>query len=76
MQSTKTLCAVVAAMAMSGAAMAQKGETVKIAWIDALSGLTAATGQNQLEACSSWPSDSARATRPASSSRSSASTTS
>ncbi len=48
MQSTKTLCAVVAAMAMSGAAMAQQGETVKIAWIDALTGLTAATGQNQL----------------------------
>lgn len=32
----------------SGAALAQKGETVKIAWIDALTGLTAATGQNQL----------------------------
>ena len=28
--------------------MAQQGETVKIAWIDALTGLTAATGQNQL----------------------------
>ena len=33
----------------SGAALAQKGETVKIAWIDALTGLTAATGQNQLK---------------------------
>jgi branched-chain amino acid transport system substrate-binding protein len=27
---------------------AQRGETVRIAWIDALTGLTAATGQNQL----------------------------
>ncbi len=33
----------------SSAALAQKGETVKIAWIDALTGLTAATGQNQLK---------------------------
>ncbi len=33
----------------SSAAWAQKGETVKIAWIDALTGLTAATGQNQLK---------------------------
>ncbi len=32
----------------SSAAFAQAGETVKIAWIDALTGLTAATGQNQL----------------------------
>ena len=38
----------VAALASSGA-LAQKGETVKIAWIDALTGLTAATGQNQLK---------------------------
>ena len=37
------------ALAMSaGAAMAQKGETVKIAWIDPLSGLMAHVGQNQL----------------------------
>jgi branched-chain amino acid transport system substrate-binding protein len=28
--------------------LAQRGETVRIAWIDALTGLTAATGQNQL----------------------------
>jgi branched-chain amino acid transport system substrate-binding protein len=27
---------------------AQRGQTVRIAWIDALTGLTAATGQNQL----------------------------
>ena len=33
----------------SGAACAQAGQTVKIAWIDALTGLTAATGQNQLK---------------------------
>jgi len=38
------------AMVMAGSnALAQKGETVKIAWIDALTGLTAATGQNQLK---------------------------
>jgi branched-chain amino acid transport system substrate-binding protein len=41
---------VLAAAAMaSGAASAQSGQTVKIAWIDALTGLTAATGQNQLK---------------------------
>jgi len=44
----KTLCTSVAGLLLSGAAMAQKGETVKIAWIDALTGMTAATGQNQL----------------------------
>jgi len=33
----------------AGLAQAQKGETVKIAWIDALTGLTAATGKNQLQ---------------------------
>lgn len=33
----------------AGVAHAQKGETVKIAWIDALTGLTAATGKNQLQ---------------------------
>jgi branched-chain amino acid transport system substrate-binding protein len=33
----------------SSMTLAQKGETVKIAWIDALTGLTAATGQNQLK---------------------------
>ncbi|MFT3665878.1 branched-chain amino acid ABC transporter substrate-binding protein [Piscinibacter sp.] len=41
-----TLCG---AMLMSGAAWAQKGETVKIAWIDPLSGLMAPVGQNQLK---------------------------
>jgi branched-chain amino acid transport system substrate-binding protein len=38
----------VAALASSGA-LAQKGETVKIAWIDPLSGLMAPVGQNQLK---------------------------
>jgi branched-chain amino acid transport system substrate-binding protein len=38
-----------AAALVSGPAFAQAGETVKIAWIDALTGLTAATGQNQLK---------------------------
>ena len=33
----------------SGAAFAQKGETVKIAWIDPLSGLMAPIGQNELK---------------------------
>ncbi len=33
----------------AGSAMAQKGETVKIAWIDPLSGLMANVGQNQLK---------------------------
>ena len=37
------------AVLASGAACAQAGQTVKIAWIDALTGLTAATGQNQLK---------------------------
>lgn len=42
--------AVAAALAMTaGASMAQKGETVKIAWIDPLTGLMAPVGQNQLK---------------------------
>jgi len=48
MKFTKHLYAAAAALALSGPALAQKGETVKIAWIDALTGMTAATGQNQL----------------------------
>jgi branched-chain amino acid transport system substrate-binding protein len=48
MKFSQTLCAGIVAMILSGAALAQKGETVKIAWIDALTGMTAATGQNQL----------------------------
>ncbi|MES2956623.1 MAG: branched-chain amino acid ABC transporter substrate-binding protein [Pseudomonadota bacterium] len=50
---TQRLCGLTVASAAvlvltSGSALAQRGETVKIAWIDALTGLTAATGQNQL----------------------------
>ncbi len=41
-----TLCCMVV---MSGAAWAQKGETVKIAWIDPLSGPFANIGQNSLK---------------------------
>jgi branched-chain amino acid transport system substrate-binding protein len=40
--------AITLAVAASGAAFAQKGETVKIAWIDPLSGLMAPVGQNGL----------------------------
>ena len=42
--------AIAAALLMSGAAaFAQKGETVKIAWIDPLSGLMGPVGQNQVK---------------------------
>ncbi len=42
--------AVAAALALAaGAAFAQKGETVKLAWIDPLTGLMAPVGQNQLK---------------------------
>ena len=44
--------ALLASMTMAlwgGPARAQKGETLRIAWIDALSGMTAATGRNQLQ---------------------------
>ena len=42
--------AVAAALVLSGAAaFAQKGETVKIAWIDPLSGLMGPVGQNQVK---------------------------
>jgi branched-chain amino acid transport system substrate-binding protein len=47
MKASIKVFAAVAALA-AGAALAQSGQTVKIAWIDALTGLTAATGQNQL----------------------------
>ncbi|MDD0815226.1 branched-chain amino acid ABC transporter substrate-binding protein [Curvibacter sp. HBC28] len=36
-------------LALASGAMAQKGETVKIAWLDPLSGLMAAVGTNQLK---------------------------
>ncbi|WP_027015345.1 branched-chain amino acid ABC transporter substrate-binding protein [Comamonas composti] len=41
--------AVATAFACAGGALAQKGETVKVAWIDPLSGLMAALGSNQLK---------------------------
>jgi branched-chain amino acid transport system substrate-binding protein len=41
--------AVAAALLAGGAAYAQKGETVKIAWIDPLSGLMGPVGQNQVK---------------------------
>ena len=43
-----TTLAAVAALT-SGAALAQKGETIKIAWIDPLTGLMAPVGQNQIK---------------------------
>ena len=51
MQSKRpTLIAIAAALSLSaGAAFAQKGETVKIAWIDPLSGLMGPVGQNQVK---------------------------
>ena len=45
----RALSIFVAASLSAGAAMAQKGETVKVAWIDPLSGLMASVGQNQLK---------------------------
>jgi len=41
--------AVCVLLAGAGASFAQKGETVKIAWLDPLSGLMAAVGTNQLK---------------------------
>jgi branched-chain amino acid transport system substrate-binding protein len=38
-----------ALLALSGAAFAQKGETVKVGWVDPLSGLMAPVGQNQIK---------------------------
>jgi branched-chain amino acid transport system substrate-binding protein len=52
MSFTKTRAAGAAALLaalVSGAAFAQKGETVRIAWIDPLSGLMAPIGQNQVK---------------------------
>jgi len=36
-------------LVMSGAAFAQKGETIKVGWVDPLSGLMAPVGQNQIK---------------------------
>jgi branched-chain amino acid transport system substrate-binding protein len=45
----RAICVAAAATLSMGAALAQKGETVKVAWIDPLSGLMASVGQNQLK---------------------------
>jgi branched-chain amino acid transport system substrate-binding protein len=45
----RPLAVLIAASLASAAACAQKGETVKVAWIDPLSGLMANIGQNQLK---------------------------
>ena len=49
MKTTTRLIAAAAFAVCSLGAMAQKGETVKIAWIDPLSGLMAPVGSNQLK---------------------------
>ena len=43
------LLALAVAAAVAGPALAQKGETVKVAWIDPLTGLMAPVGQNQIK---------------------------
>ncbi len=48
MKFTVKLVTAAAALAFAGVAFAQKGETVKIAWIDPLSGLMAPVGNNQV----------------------------
>ena len=45
----RALSVLVVTSLTAGAALAQKGETVKVAWIDPLSGLMASVGQNQLK---------------------------
>ena len=49
MASKKTWLALTLTSLLSLNAFAQKGETVKIAWIDPLSGLMAPVGSNQLK---------------------------
>lgn len=49
MKNNVKLIAVSAALMCASTAFAQKGETVKIAWLDPLSGLMAAVGTNQLK---------------------------
>ena len=49
MKTTIRLIAATVLAASSLGAYAQKGETVKIAWIDPLSGLMAPVGSNQLK---------------------------
>jgi branched-chain amino acid transport system substrate-binding protein len=48
MKFTMKFVTAAATLAFAGAAYAQKGETVKIAWIDPLSGLMAPVGNNQV----------------------------
>ncbi|GAA3999775.1 branched-chain amino acid ABC transporter substrate-binding protein [Comamonas faecalis] len=45
----KRVSAAALLVSVAGAALAQQGETVKIAWMDPLSGLMAAVGTNQLK---------------------------
>ncbi len=45
----KSLAAAAVLALASGSALAQKGETVKVAWIDPLTGLMAPVGQNQIK---------------------------
>jgi len=49
MKFTHKLIATAALSMLGSAAFAQAGETVKIAWIDPLSGLMAPVGSNQLK---------------------------
>ncbi|GAD23195.1 branched-chain amino acid ABC transporter substrate-binding protein [Acidovorax sp. MR-S7] len=49
MKFTIKMVAASALVACAGGAFAQKGETVKVAWLDPLSGLMAAVGTNQLK---------------------------
>jgi len=49
MASRKTWLALTLTSVLSLSAWAQKGEVVKIAWIDPLSGLMAPVGSNQLK---------------------------
>ena len=48
MKTTVRIVTAAAMLAFAGAAFAQKGETVKIAWIDPLSGLMGPVGNNQV----------------------------
>lgn len=54
-----------AVLAFAGAAFAQKGETVKIAWIDPLSGLMAPVGNNQLRSLQFFAEKFSGANNPA-----------
>ncbi|RDI20778.1 amino acid/amide ABC transporter substrate-binding protein (HAAT family) [Pseudacidovorax intermedius] len=49
MKTSFNLTAAACVLAFSSSAFAQQGETVKIAWLDPLSGLMAAVGTNQLK---------------------------